>query len=307
MQVEVKARKREVRYAGRQRMASNSPRWQQTGRDREILAALDLCPMESRDLLEMSRTFSQPFGSLDRVRRTLKRLEAARQVRSWRYATTGEGGGAAPLYYKLTLEGYRTLHQSEIAIPPTKRYLSAISVGRHQHQRSLTAYVVKTHVAAHRRGIRIADSFAENTFRIDTPFGPLFPDRRFTIVLPNGRQFLNCIELDNSTETVVSKSEIDSIEMKMRKYLHDLNERAYDYRVQFVVTRSRDRANHILELAARLRPQTDFAPFYVVYLDDYLSTTDSFLAPIFASPRNPRIPLLRAQVETLHSVQRPSS
>ena len=155
--------------------------------------------MESKDLLALSETFSQPFGSLDRVRRTLKRLEAARQVHSWRYATTGESGGAAPFYYKLTLDGYRTLHQSEIAMPPTKRYLHEIGVGRHQHQRSLTSYVVKTHVAAHRSGLRIIDSYPENTFRIETPFGPLFPDRRFTIALPAGGHFTNCVELDNST------------------------------------------------------------------------------------------------------------
>jgi len=280
-------------------MASSSPRWQQTTRDREILAALDLCPMESRDLLAFSGTFSQPFGSLDRVRRTLKRLEAARQVRSWRYATTGEGGGAAPFYYKLTLDGYRTLHQSEIAIPPTKRYLSEVGVGRHRHQRALTAYIVKTHIAAHRRGLQIIDSFAENTFRIDTPFGPLFPDRRFTILLPNGQHFVNCIELDNSTETILSRSEIDSIEVKMRKYLHDLAETGYSYRVQFVVTRSRKRAAHIIELAARLQPPIDFAPFYVVYLDDYLSSDDPFLDPIFASPKNAGIPLLRAHAAPL--------
>lgn len=287
-------------------MASSSPRWQQTGRDREILAALDLCPIESRDLLALSETFSQPFGSLDRVRRTLKRLEAARQVRSWRYATTGAGGGAAPLYYKLTLDGYRTLHQSEIAIPPTKRYLNELSVGRHQHQRSLTAYIVKTHVAAHRRGLRVIDSFAENTFRIDTPFGPLFPDRRFTIALPMGQQFVNCIELDNSTETIVSRSEIDSIEMKMRKYLHDLAERGYDYRVQFVVTRSRERASHIVELAKRLQPTIGFAPFYVVLLADYLSADDPFLKPIFASAKNRRIALLRSQADIIPVAQKSS-
>src|SRR4051812_10750657 len=106
MQGEVNAEKRGVRYALRQRMASSSTRWQQTPRDREILTTLDLCPLESKDLLALSETFSHPFGSLDRARRTLQRLEAARQVRSWRYATTGAGGGAAPLYYKLTLDGY---------------------------------------------------------------------------------------------------------------------------------------------------------------------------------------------------------
>ena len=73
---------------------------------------------------------------------------------------TGEGGGAAPLYYKLTLDGYRTLHQNEDALPPTKRYLSEIGPGRHRHQQSVTKYIVQTHVAAHRSGLRVIDKYA---------------------------------------------------------------------------------------------------------------------------------------------------
>ena len=229
-------------------MANKSPRWQQTSRDRDILAALDLCPLEAKDLLALSQTFAQPFGSLDRVRRTLKRLQAAGQVQAWRYAVVGDSGGAAPLYYKLTLDGYRTLHQDADAVPPTKRYLSELSVARHQHQRHLTKYIVQTHVAAHRHGLRIVDSHAENTYRIETPLGPLFPDRRFTIVSPTGSRFTNCIELDNSTESLVSSTSVDSIELKIKKYLHDLAACDYAYRVQFVVTRSSRRAQHIRQL-----------------------------------------------------------
>lgn len=280
-------------------MTSGLKRWQQTPRDVEILRALDLCPLESKDLLVLSETFAHPFGSLDRVRRTLKRLEAARQVKSWRYAVAGKSGGSAPLYYKLTLDGYRTLHQSEIAIPPTKRYLSEIGVGRHHHQQCLTRYIVQTHVAAHRHGLRIVESLPENTYRIDTPYGPLFPDRRLTLVTPGGGRFVNCIELDNSTESLVSRSDVDSIELKMRKYLHDLAVTDYSYRIQFVVTKSAERAKHIRQLAARLQPPVKFAPFYVVLLDDYLSAENPFLNPIFASPRSARIALFRSHAEML--------
>jgi hypothetical protein len=49
-------------------MTSRSLRWQQTPRDREILAALDLCPLEAADMLQLSETFQQPFTSLRRVK-----------------------------------------------------------------------------------------------------------------------------------------------------------------------------------------------------------------------------------------------
>jgi len=280
-------------------MSSTSSRWQQTPRDREILAALDLCPMEATDLLAFSETFSQRFGSLDRVRKTLRRLDAAHQLHSWRFAMTGEGGGAAPLYFKLTLDGYRTLHQNEDALPPTKRYLSEIGPGRHRHQQRLTKFLVKTHVAAHRSGLRVIDSSAENTYRIETPLGFLFPDQRFTLALPSGQRFTHCVELDNSTESIWSQKESHSIEMKMRKYLSDLAASNYGYRVQFVVTGARQRKDHILEAAARLQPPIEFAPFYVVDLDEYLSAADPFLEPIFASPKNARIALLRPHAANL--------
>jgi hypothetical protein len=282
-------------------MTSGSLRWQQTRRDREILAALDLCPMESKDLLALSETFSRPFETLDRVRRTMSRLQAARQVHSWRFAMTGEGGGAAPLYYKLTLDGYRTLHQNEDALPPTKRYLQEIGPGRHRHQQFLTKFIVNTHVAAHRSGLQVIDTSAENTFRIETPLGFLFPDQRFTLAMPTGSRFANCVELDNSTESIWSQKESHSIEMKMRKYLSDLAACNYAYRVQFVVTGARQRKDHILDAAARLQPPIDFAPFYVVHLDEYLSADHPFLEPIFASPKNARIALLRPQAANLHN------
>ena len=255
--------------------------------------------MESKDLLALSETFSQPFGTLDRVRRTMSRLEAARQVHSWRFAMTGEGGGAAPLYYKLSLDGYRTLHQNEDALPPTKRYFQEIGPGRHRHQQSLTKHIVKTHVAAHRSGLRILDISAENTFRIETPLGFLFPDQRFTLAMPSGQRFTNCVELDNSTESIWSQKESHSIEMKVRKYLSDLAACRYAYRVQFVVTGAPQRMDHILDAATRLQPPIDFAPFYVVHLDDYLSADQPFLEPIFASPKNRRVALLRSHAQTL--------
>lgn len=276
-------------------MARLAPRWQLTDRDREILAALDLCPLESKDLFDLSATFRQPFGSLDRVRRTLKRLESARQVRAWRYAVTAAGGGAAPLYYKLSPDGYHTLHEDDEIETPTKRYLHEVSVGRHHHQQCLTKYVVKTHVAAHEQGLRVIESFPENTYRIDTPLGPLFPDRRFTVELPAGERFIYCVELDNSTETLVSRSDVDSIELKLKKYLHDLAAKDYSYRVQFVVTRSRARLHHIRQLAIKLQPAMAFAPFYVVHLDDYLSAKNPFLNPIFASAKSARIGLFRSR------------
>jgi hypothetical protein len=105
--------------------------------------------------------------------------------------------------------------------------------------------------------------------------------------------------LDNSTESIWSPSSADSIELKLRKYLANFAAANERYRVQIVVAGAPLRFAHILEGAARLSRRADFSPFYIVQLDQYLAADDPFLEPIFASPSNPHIALLRAQAEPL--------
>jgi len=278
---------------------SSRSRWQLTSRDRELLAALFLSPLGVAELLELSQTFHTPFFSLDRVRKRLQQLTAAGLVQRWRYAVVGDTGGSAPLYYKLTLAGYRTLLEDEGAVPPTKRFFKETTVGRHRHQQALGKFVVRTHVAANRQGLRVIETVPENTLRLETPYGPLYPDLRIRLQLPDGRELAYCIELDNSTETIVSTVGRESIDLKLRKYLHDLRQNPQAYRILFVVTGSRERGEHIVETLRSWIPEKNFSPVYVVTLNDYLTTDNPFLDPICASPRNPRIGLIRSYAAPL--------
>jgi hypothetical protein len=285
-------------------MVNQLLRWQKTTRDDDILAALERCPLTTDDILRLSRTWNQPFHSLRRVQERLKQLSAVRQVSSWRYATTGPGG-AAPLYYKLTLEGYRTLHADLDARPPTKRYFSQTGPGRHRHQQLLARFIVQTHVAAHARGLPIIDFHPENTLRIDAGARPLFPDCSFTLVVPEIAQLTFRVELDNSTESIWSQRDKDSIENKLRRYLFDLATSPRPYRVLFVVTGARQRLQHIVEAAGRLTPVSGFQPFCAVRLDDYLAHDDAFVRPCFSTPDNSRIALLRSQTRHLRDAATP--
>ncbi|QDU10882.1 replication-relaxation family protein [Gimesia aquarii] len=268
-------------------------RWQKTSRDDEILAALTRCPLTAEEMFKLSQTWSQPFTSLRRVQERMQDLSAAGQLQAWRYATTGQGG--ARLYYKLTLTGYRTVMQDDQIKPPTKRFFHEISPGRHRHQRALSQFIVQTYLAAHVRGIKVTDFHPENTFRIDCGERPLWPDARFTLMLPNESQFSYCVELDNSTESVLSHKSTDSILSKMQRYLIDLVAAPQSYRVLFPVTGSADRLQHIVDLARNLTDGRSFSPFYVVLLDDYLAHPDAFFRPCFHAPQNKNISLLRSQ------------
>lgn len=268
--------------------------WQKTDRDDDILAALVRCPLTAEEILQLSQTWLQPFSSLRRVQERMQDLTAAGQLQAWRYATTGQGGGR--LYYKLTLTGYRTVMQDDQIEPPTKRFFHEISPGRHRHQRALSQFIVQTYLAAHQRGIKVTDFHPENTFRIDCGARPLWPDARFTLTLSNGSPFSYCVELDNSTESVLSYKSADSILSKMQRYLLDMVITPQPYRVVFPITGSSERLRNIVDLARQLTDRRSFSPFYVVLLDDYLAHPDAFFRPCFHSPQNRKIPLLRSQV-----------
>ncbi|MCA9099014.1 MAG: hypothetical protein KDA36_11530, partial [Planctomycetaceae bacterium] len=56
---------------------------------------------------------------------------------------------------------------------------------------------------------------------------------------------------------------------------------------------------HIVETLRSRIPEKNFSPVYVVTLNDYLTTDNPFLDPICASPRNPRIGLIRSYAAPL--------
>ncbi|MCA9041896.1 MAG: hypothetical protein KDA65_16195, partial [Planctomycetaceae bacterium] len=265
----------------------------------EILAALLRCPLTAEEFLKLSQTWNHSFGSLRRAQERLKQLTAVGQLHSWRYATTGPGGGR--FYYKLTLAGYRTVLQDDDAKSPTKRFLSEISPGRHRHQQGLSQFVVHTLIAAHQRGIQVVDYYSENTWQIECGERPLFPDGRFTLILPDATRFTYCLELDNSTERILSYKDSDSLLSKMQRYRVDLVASPEEYRVLFVVTGSKKRQEHILKMTRELTGTMSFVPFYVVSLDDYLQEPDALFAPCFQTTQDKAIPLLRSQARQFHS------
>jgi len=288
--------KRETRYTRRQPMATGSPTkkgWQKTLRDDDIMLALTRCPLTAEDFLALSQTWLQSFTSLRRVQERMKDLTTVGQLHSWRYATTGQGGGR--LYYKLTLAGYRTVMQDDEIKPPTKRFFKEMNPGRHRHQQALSKFIVQTYIAAHHRGIQVIDFHPENTYRIECGERPLFPDAHFSLLLPNGKQFSYCVELDNSTERVFSYKDNDSITSKMQRYLVDMVGTP-DYRVLFVITGAKERRRNIVEAARQLTGGNGFVPFYIVSLDDFLSEQDALFAPCFHSPQDENILLLRSQI-----------
>lgn len=109
-------------------------------------------------------------------------------------------------------------------------------------------------------GIMAADSSPISLFLGDSANSQepsvftVFPDAAFVIRRADGSQFPFCLELDNGTERVRSKQDVESIERKLRAYdAHQSQFTKFDpnrYLVLIVTTRCMFRVQHILQLAS---------------------------------------------------------
>lgn len=254
------------------------PRRVLTGRDVEVLTALDRTPLTAGQLLKLSGTFEHGFRSERMVRERLAALAKARWLQAARYATVGAGAGQN--YYQLSRTGYRILYGDD-AEPPTKRYFAPISLPRQHHTRCLAEFIVHTIVAAHAAGVAFTDFYRENTLKLTVGQECLYPDSAFRLILPDGRAFNYLVELDNHSEQIRSTKDADSWQKKHGLY-DDLQSSAPNrFRVLVVTTRSGPRLKTILALAATQASNPQRSLLLGVPLSSYLAEPAALSAPIF--------------------------
>jgi hypothetical protein len=223
------------------------------------------------------------------VRRRLHVLIETGHAQRFRYATSSEG--SSPFYYKLTLQGLQIVHGKD-AKPPTKGYLSEISVARHRHTRSLSDFLVHTFVATKKRNVTLTDFCGENSVRLAVGPEALFPDCCFRLVDPEGHPYNFLIECDNSTETVRSPKHLESWQRKVRLYERFQDMCGSRFRVLVLTTMSRKRLDHILEVALQEAQNPERLLFYSAFLPEYLSTPDAIAAPCFFDHHRSRVALV---------------
>jgi len=219
-------------------------------RDFEILTALDRTPLTPTQLCRISQTFATPFLDQHNLRRRLRRLSEAGLVRSWPYAIVSDG--RSPRYFKLTRDGYRLLYGEGAALP-RRRYFEEVSHGHHFHTYYLADAIVHLAVCGSQQGIELRHFARENTVKLEADGFTVYPDCAFQLVGKDGRGFNYVLELDNGTERMRSKQDVESIERKIRGYdAHQVQFAAGHpdrYLVLFVTTRSKLRLPKIMRLA----------------------------------------------------------
>jgi hypothetical protein len=197
-------------------------------------------------------------------------------------------GGGITNYYKISLAGYRVLH-GETAPQPHNRFFAPVPLARLEHTQTLSEVIVHTFVAAHRHRVRVTKFYRENALTFDAGNVRQQPDCVF-LLTTGGKTFNVLFEIDNSTESVDSLSH-QSIRRKVRGYEAYQDQILTDwkaagrrgtrpvFRVVFL-TRTIDRAHHILTLAAQLARNRDRRLCYASTQDSYLAEDDAVRDPL---------------------------
>lgn len=262
-----------------------------SGRDQSLLRLLARTPATTSLILKASETFSgEPFSDDRRVRERLQTLAESGLIRSFP-ATHGVGGPVH--WYKLTAEGYRTVHGAETMLPHRSRF-EAIPPSRFQHTQALAEIIVHSLVAAHRDRCTVPFFQGEGEARIDVASHTFCPDCFFQFGLA-GKQFNCYFEIDQSTESIDSNAE-QSIRTKLLNYetyqdslvawwkgQGERGPRPY-FRTVFL-TRSQERAYHILWLAQTCARNFDRHLVYAATQDDYLTEPRALQSPLFLDHR----------------------
>lgn len=274
-------------------MTTHRTRIQITERDLDVLTAIDAFPMTAAQLLAYSETFPEPFTQPRLAQRRLHALEASGYVRSWPYAMASTG--RSPGYYKLTRQGYTLLHGDECVLPQ-RRYFEPIADAHHYHTRRLADFLIHLAVAGHRQGIGVRRFARENSIRIEAEGFTLYPDAAFQLLAADGRTFNFVVELDNGTERVRSKQDVESISRKIRGYdAHQAGFDAFDprrYVVLFVTTRSQVRTDNILKTARELMRNPQRLVFLGIDLEAFLHRDDPVSTACFTDPRGRKFSLI---------------
>lgn len=258
-----------------------------SARDRSLLRLLSWTPATTALLLRASVAFDDgPFLDERRLRERLQALSKSGFIRSW---ASAHAGGGLQNYYKLTPAGFLVMHGPDAPFPPRSFFLE-ISPALFEHTLRLADVIVESMRACHSGRIAIEHFYRENELTFTSGSEHVQPDS-FVRFVHGTRAFNVAFEIDQSTESLDSNA-VNSIRTKLRIYesyqdtLLDswlASGKAWErprFRVAFL-TRTIERAYHILALAKRIATNQSRRFVYAATQDSYLGDADPVRTPLF--------------------------
>lgn len=267
-------------------------------RDEALLETIDYHPFTTSQLVCLSKTFNQSFPDEHTLRRRLRRLAQAGLVKAYPYAVASLG--RSPSYWKLTRAGYRQVHGSD-ALLPQRRHFQPVSGGHHAHTHALARLLASLLLAVESSDFTMTGFMRENSHTIETSAGSLRPDCRFTLIGPDHTALNFVVELDNGTERIESKQDIESIQRKICSYDADQqNLSAFDarrYVVLLVTTRTDIRLQNMLATARRLVSNPQRRLFLGTTLSQLESSTNPLSSKCFLDTTGKKVAMLPQSIK----------
>lgn len=280
-------------------------------RDQSLLRLLSWTPATTALVLRASTAFDgDPFLDERRVRERLQTLAKAGLVRAWPAALPR---GGLQNYYKLTAAGYQAIAGTDAELPP-RAVFAEISPSLFEHTLRLASAIIETVRACAEHHLTIVRVFRENELTFRSNREEVQPDCFFRLQ-SGGRPFNLAFEVDQSTESLDSLAP-NSIRTKLRVYdayqeqtledwrAHGKTWERPRFRVVFL-TRTVERAYHILALAKRITVNPVRRLVYAATLEAYVTDSDLLHSLIFLDhdggwrsliDLHPSAPVLRAPV-----------
>lgn len=256
-------------------------------RDVSLLRLLSWTPATTALLFRASGAFDGgPFADERRLRERLQAMGAARMVRTW---STAQAGGGLQNYYKLTPLGFDMTCGNDAQTPP-HTFFAEVAPSLFAHTFRLAEVIVETVRACHARRVTIERFVRENELVFAAGDRQVQPDCFFRLAT-SGRSFNLAFEIDNSTASIDAHA-TNSIRQKLMTYQTYQNlllsqwrdagkkwERPR-FRVVFL-TRSVERAYHILTFAAETTAIKSRRLVYAATQESYVTDDQPLHAPIF--------------------------
>ena len=258
-----------------------------SARDLSLLKLLSWTPATTALLFRAGVAFDGgSFVDERRLRERLQTIYHAGFIRSW---TSAHAGGGLQNLYKLTPAGFERLYGPDIEKPP-RAFFAEISPSLFEHTMRLADVIIGTVLACHAGHVTIIRLFRENELTFTAGNAEVQPDC-FVRLLCSGKAFNVAFEVDQSQESVDSPAR-NSIRQKLETYdayqASLLSQwyaagKSYErprFRLAFL-TRSVERAYHILALAGRIADDRQRRFVYAATQDSFLGDPNPIRSPIF--------------------------
>lgn len=241
-------------------------------RRQEILTALTVTPLDSRQLCSLSQTFEKPFSEEQYVRRVMARLVRDRYVLEFVFPDRTK-------YWKPSKLGYQLVYGPDKPIPGRRAY-RPISPSLQRHTRRLADLLVKLQVAAYEQEVEIAFIYGDGQTTLSRESTVKIPDAVIGLKMKKRKTYTLVIELDCGTEPVYSSKSRESLDKMISFYMDHESSIGGSYRLLVLFDQTTARMHHFLDRVAAMNHDPRRRVIKAAPLDTVLQHDDPLTWPI---------------------------